>query len=142
MANYEQDTYAWAYEQAALLKAGRFSELDIEHLVEEIESVGNSEKKELKNRMIILISHFLKWQFQPGKRGNSWVRTIRTQRREILLHLKENPSLKQKLTDTEWIYNTWLSAVDKAEDETGLINLPMSSLWDFNEILEEGWLPK
>jgi hypothetical protein len=65
---YEEDFYAWANQQAALLRAGKRSEADIELIAEEIESLGKSEKRELVSRLNILILHFLKWQFQPPRR--------------------------------------------------------------------------
>ena len=68
-ALYDQDFYAWANEQAALLRAGKLSAADIEHIAEEIESMGKTEKRELVNRLAVLMLHLLKWQFQPGLRG-------------------------------------------------------------------------
>jgi len=68
---YETDFYAWANEQAALLRAGKLSAADIEHIAEEIESMGNTEKRALISRLTVLLLHLLKWQFQSGLRGNS-----------------------------------------------------------------------
>ena len=65
---YERDFYAWANKQAALLRAGKLSEADVEHIAEEIESMGRAEKRELINRLAVLLSHLLKWQYQPGHR--------------------------------------------------------------------------
>lgn len=73
---YETDVIAWANEQARLLRAGLLSQLDIEHIADEIEDVGKSEKREIRNRMALLLAHLLKWQYQPIYRGNSWIRTI------------------------------------------------------------------
>ena len=70
---YDRDFYAWANEQAALLRAGRLTEADIENIAEEIESMGRSEKRELVGRLAILLQHLLKWQFQPGRRSASWL---------------------------------------------------------------------
>ena len=70
-ATYEKDVIAWANEQAALLRAGRFSALDIEHIAEEIEDVGKSERREFVSRMAVLLAHLLKWQYQPERRGAS-----------------------------------------------------------------------
>ena len=67
MSLYEQDFYQWIEEQAALLKAGALSQLDVENLIEEVESMGKSQKKELYSRLIILISHLLKWDYQPDQ---------------------------------------------------------------------------
>lgn len=94
---YEVDFYAWTQEQAALLSNGQWHSLDIENLVEEIESLGKQQKQELRNRLGVLVGHLLKWEFQPELRGKSWRATIREQRTKIQLHLKENPSLKSYL---------------------------------------------
>ena len=91
---YEVDFYAWTQEQSALLSRGQWKSLDIENLVEEIESLGKQQKQELRNRLGILIGHLLKWEFQPELRGKSWRSTIVEQRDRITLHLKDNPSLK------------------------------------------------
>ena len=96
---YEQDFYAWANEQAALLRSGRVSDADLEHIAEEIESMGRSEKRELINRLKVLLAHLLKWQFQPTLRGTSWRLTIEDQRQEVAEHLADNPSLKAMLPE-------------------------------------------
>jgi hypothetical protein len=62
---YEVDFYAWTQEQSSLLSRGQWQSLDIENLVEEIESLGKQQKQELRNRLAILIGHLLKWDFQP-----------------------------------------------------------------------------
>jgi hypothetical protein len=91
---YESDFYAWANEQATLLREGRFAEADVENIADEIESLGRSEKRDLVNRLAVLLAHLLKWQFQPVWRGKSWRLTIKEQRRRLSEHLDENPSLK------------------------------------------------
>jgi hypothetical protein len=94
---YDVDFYAWTQEQSILLSRGQWQSLDIENLVEEIESLGKQQKQELRNRLSVLIGHLLKWEFQPELRGKSWKATIREQRNRINLHLKDNPSLKSYL---------------------------------------------
>ncbi|MFZ4728264.1 MAG: DUF29 domain-containing protein [Pseudanabaena sp.] len=96
---YEVDFYAWTQEQSALLSRGQWQSLDIENLVEEIESLGKQQKQELRNRLGVLIGHLLKWEFQPELRGKSWRSTIIEQRDRIKLHLKDNPSLKSYLDE-------------------------------------------
>ncbi|WPL19317.1 hypothetical protein Thiowin_04434 [Thiorhodovibrio winogradskyi] len=72
----EADIIAWANEQAGLLRSRRFDQLDIAHLVEEIEDVGKSEQRELASRMAVLLAHLLKWAYQCERRTPSWKRTI------------------------------------------------------------------
>ena len=81
---YETDVVAWANEQAAFVRAGRLDMMDLENIAEEIEDVGKSEQREISSRMAVLLMHLLKWQYQPGRRGNSWARTIKIQRKSLL----------------------------------------------------------
>ena len=80
---YETDFYAWTQQQAKLLKTKTWGELDTANLIEEIESLGRKERQELRNRLGILLGHLLKWQYQPHHRSNSWLATIREQRRRL-----------------------------------------------------------
>jgi hypothetical protein len=138
---YATDILAWANEQAALLRAGRFSEIDVAHIAEEIEDVGKSERRELASRMAVLLTHLLKWQYQPGRRGSSWQRTIREQRRALGAYLRETPSLKASLSDPNWWESIWADAVAKAVDETGLDLFPDDCLWSIDQILSPNFYP-
>ena len=142
MPTYEQDVLVWATEQARLLRAGCFDQLDIEHLAEEIEDVGKSEQRELANRMAVLLVHLLKWQRQPERRGTSWQLTIRNQRRGIRRRVQETPSLKAKLDSREWWDGVWEDAVAQAAQETGLADFPETCPWAREAILDEAWLPE
>src|ERR1700734_3336055 len=86
--SYDKDVILWSQEQARLLRAGRFAELDVEHLADEIEDVGKSEKRELASRVAVLLAHLLKWRVQPKNRGASWQATINDQRKRIALAIK------------------------------------------------------
>ena len=142
MQTYEHDIVAWAQEQARLLRAGQYEFLDIEHLAEEIEDVGRSEQRELASRMARLLAHLLKWQYQPERRGTSWQRTIREQRRSLQRRLQKTPSLKAMLTDPDWCMDSWADAVAQAADETGLADFPEHCPWSwYEEVLREDWLP-
>lgn len=138
---YETDVVAWANEQAALLRSGKLSQLDIANIAEEIEDVGKSEKRELASRMAVLLAHLLKWQFQAGRRGSSWQRTIREQRKSILLRVRKTPSLKSCLTDSEWIEEVWSDAVAAAAEETGLDGFPDECIWNSEQILSADFYP-
>ena len=138
---YDTDIVAWANEQARLIRAGRFDLLDLEHIAEEIEDVGKSEQRELANRMAVLLMHLLKWHHQPERRGNSWARTIREQRRGVRRRLEKTPSLKAMTADAAWWEDVWSDAVARAADETGRDDFPEVCPWAESEILGEGWLP-
>ena len=71
MISYDNDFYSWTQERAELLKNGRFSELDIDNLIEEVEPMGRSEKRELESRLTILLLHLLKWKYQEVRRGKA-----------------------------------------------------------------------
>ena len=94
---YDLDFYAWANEQAALLRSGRLSDADIGHIAEEIESMGKSEKRELVSRLEVLLMHLLKWQFQPERRSRSWEVSIANNRDRLDEHLIDNPSLRSQV---------------------------------------------
>ena len=136
---YEKDIIVWATEQAALLRAGKLSALDIEHIAEEIEDVGKSEKRALSSRMAVLLSHLLKWEYQADRRSKSWTGTIDDQRKRIALALKATPSLRASLTDEDWLEEAWLDARSQARIETGLDNFPESCPWTMDQILSTTW---
>ncbi len=115
---YKTDFYAWTQEQAELLQLGKLNALDIENLVEEIQSLGKQQKQELRNRLGVLIGHLLKWQYQPEFRSKSWRVTIREQRRRIKEHLLENPSLKSYLNQA--ISEAFQDGIDLVLKETPL----------------------
>ncbi|MBF0241368.1 MAG: DUF29 domain-containing protein [Desulfamplus sp.] len=140
---YEDDIIEWSKEQANLLRSGNLSAIDIEHIAEEIEDVGKSEQRELANRMVVLMTHLLKWHFQPARQGSSWERTIKEQRNSILRRLKNTPSLKKSLTDEEWLADIWLDARLAAEKETQIDfdKFPNELMWKIDTILTDSWLP-
>jgi hypothetical protein len=115
---YDQDFYLWIETTSKQLKAGKFAEIDLENLIEEIESMGKSEKRELKSRLIVLLMHFLKWQYQPEKRSESWRSTITEQRICIELLLEDSPSLQPLLI--EKFVDCYEKARLKASEETGI----------------------
>nr|WP_166143901.1 DUF29 domain-containing protein [Methylosinus sp. RM1] len=138
---YETDFYAWAKEQAALLRAGRLSAADLENIAEEIDSMGRSEKRELVSRLSVLLARLLKWRFQPALRGNSWRLSIREQRLRIRRHLEDNPSLKA-LLDVAMAEGYELAAI-VAQRETGLGDdaFPPTCPWPFDRAIAADFWP-
>lgn len=139
---YEQDVVAWANEQAALLRTGKLSVIDAEHIAEEIEGVGRSEQRALASRMTVLLAHLLKWEFQPALRGKSWQRTIAVQRKDIAYDLRKMPSLKTCLTDEEWLDLVWTKAIVVASNETGLDAFPDTCAWNMEQVLNADFFPQ
>lgn len=139
---YESDYYGWTLEQAELIKNKRLDDVDFEHLVEELESMGASERRELLNRLRVLLAHLLKWKYQPEYRGRSWVNTIREQRRMIPVHLKQNPSLKGKLD--EFMLDGYELGRGVAADETGLPESTFPELcpWTFEQAMSAEFWPE
>ena len=139
---YDTDFYAWANEQAALLRSGKLSEADIAHIAEEIESMGRTEKRELVNRLAVLLAHLLKWKFQPNLRSRNWRLTIREQRKAVADHMADNPSLKSR-TD-EAMTTAYGSAVIEAAKETSIDEdgFPKVCPWRFEEATDEGFWPE
>lgn len=139
---YNKDFSAWAHLQADLLKSKDFNHLDLMHLIEEVEDMGNQNKHELKNRLIILIMHLLKWKLQPERKGNSWYQTIANQRIDIAELLEDNPSLKHFLP--EIFPKAYGVAVSKASLETGINKkaFPLKCIWDIEQILDEEFFPE
>ena len=138
---YDSDVYGWAIKNAELIRQGRFDDIDVENVAEEIESVGKSEKRALESRLTILLTHLLKWRFQSDRRGRSWQLTVKEQRLAVARNLRKNPSLKPSLD--EIIADAYQSARVIAARETGLDenvfpeNCPFSS----EQVLEQSYLP-
>lgn len=140
---YDQDFYAWTQHQAELLRSGQLSKLDIENLIEEIESLGKQQQQELRNRLGVLLGHLLKWRYQPEAQSKSWAATIREQRREIQDLLEDNPSLKPYLAEA--VTRGYRKGLDLVNRETPINpdQLPQSCPFTQVEIFEEpvNWQP-
>jgi hypothetical protein len=140
-ATYENDFFAWTQHQAELLRAGRFHEMDVEHLIEEVVSLGERDKREVRSRLILVLMHLLKWQYQPSHRSSSWRGTINEQRSELSLLFEDSPSLRR--VATEHFERCYVLARKRAADETGLsLNIfPERSPWPLEQSLTLGFLP-
>lgn len=139
---HDQDFFRWTQQQAELIRQGRFAELDAEHLVEELDSMGARERRELMNRLALLLAHLLKWQAQPERRGNSWRLTIKVQRLEISELLNENPSFKPGLP--ERLTEAYEKAVLLAAREIGADEsaFPRHSPFTLEQTLDGAYFPE
>ena len=139
MIAYEQDYHAWTQQTAELLRQGCFADIDIAHLVEELEDMGASKERELENRLSILLAHLLKWRYQPERRGNSWRLTIKEQRQRIMRVLRKNPSLKAGLDET--CRDAYSDAILIAARETGLPEalFPQDSPFNWEQTVGDHW---
>ncbi|AFY75955.1 protein of unknown function DUF29 [Pleurocapsa sp. PCC 7327] len=138
---YDKDFYLWLKGTAQKLRDRDFSNLDIDNLVEEIESMGRSEKRELYNRLIVLLMHLLKWKYQASYRSNSWISAIIEQRRQIEKLLLDSPSLKPTLEET--FEQCYQKARRDAASETGLAiaTFPEQSPFSILETLSDDYFP-
>lgn len=138
---YQEDYYGWLQENAQLIREKRFSEIDVDNIVEELESMGKSEKRELSSHLTILLMHLLKWQYQTVKRSTSWRNTIAVQRIDIRELLEDSPSLKSEILDK--IATAYKKAKLAAEIETGIEkqNFPAECPFSLEQILDEEFLP-
>ena len=79
------------------MRTGKLAEADIEHIAEEVDSMGRTEKRELISCLTVLLLHLLKWRYPPSRRGQSSQASIANQRDDIADHLDDNPSLNPLL---------------------------------------------
>lgn len=138
---YTADLCLWTEEQAALLRARRWAELDSANIAEEIESLGGSQKSEIRSRLAVLLMHLLKWEFQPEKRKYGWRATIIEQRLQIDGLIDLSPSLRS------WpgavLDKAYRLAIGAAAGETGLpeTTFPNTCLYSLAQILDLGFYP-
>lgn len=121
-ASYEGDFHAWAFEQAALMRALAPKTLDVENIAEELEALGRGERRAVVARWRLIIQHLLKWQYQPEKRSRSWFSTISRERDQLRMLEAESPSLAARAV--ELIESVYDLAVRATVRET---NLPRST---------------
>lgn len=139
---YEKDFYAWTIHNAKLLREGKLSEVDIEHVAEEIESMGKGERRELVNRLAVLIAHLLKWKYQAIRRSRSWKLTIKEQRVQLTHLFEESPSLKHEIEPR--LKDAYEQAVIIAERETALEEktFPKTCPFDLKQCLNQNFFPE
>lgn len=138
---YEQDYYLWLQHTLKLLREDKLSELDIPHLIEEIEDMGRSEKRAVESNLVVILMHLLKYQYQPSKRSNSWKASIREHRRRLRRLLQDSPSLQPYFKEV--FQECYQDAREQASDETGLPleTFPIESPFTPEETVNRDYLP-
>jgi hypothetical protein len=138
---HDVDFYAWALENAALLRDGRLSEVDIEHVAEELESMGRSERRELGSRLAIIFAHLLKWAHPSGRQSASWRNTIKVQRLDACGVLADNPSLRAQADDI--VTAAYEKGKLLAANETGFDerSFPGHCPWTLEQVLDPDYWP-
>jgi hypothetical protein len=141
---YEQDFFEWTQTTAALLRQGKWHEIDSESVAEELASLGKRDRRELGSRLEVLIMHLLKWCYQPEQRehSHSWSDTIWDQRRELTLLLDDSSSLRRH--GPLLLQQRYPHARQKALNETRLPEqaLPQECPWTVEQILDNGFWPE
>jgi len=138
---YEQDLFAWTQQQVNLLTHQRWHELDVENLIDELEGMARRDRREMINRLIILIAHLLKWKFQPDHQSGSWRGSIQEQRLQPNGLLEDSPSLHQQFIES--LEKAYPQAVKLASKETELptTKFPNECPYEFAQLLDEDFLP-
>ncbi|WAS04565.1 DUF29 domain-containing protein [Gloeomargaritales cyanobacterium VI4D9] len=139
---YEQDFYLWLEETAELLKTGKFEKLDIENLIEEIESMGRSEKQALRSNLEVILMHLLKYKYQPEKRSNSWRYTLLEHRRRLQDIFQFSPSLRRYFLETFPYCYQGARKLASVETEMAITTFPLASPFTPEQVLDEDFLPE
>jgi hypothetical protein len=139
---YDRDFFEWTQCNAALLRAGQLDQADIQHIAEELEDMGKSERRRLESRLEVLLQHLLKWQIQPNRRSTSWQTTILLQRRELVKLLNESPSLRRVLSEN--LPEAYEGGRLRAVRETGLrrSTFPEECPFTLAQILDSEFFPE
>lgn len=137
---YDRDFVLWTEEMARLLRERRFDQLDVGNLAEEVESMGKRDRREVENRLEVLLMHLIKWQIQPGRRTGSWRATINLQRGRLDKVMRDSPSLRRVLSSA--LSQTYQRAKEHALQEAGMqLDLPTACPFTIEQILDTGFLP-
>lgn len=141
---YETDFVAWADETAKLLREQAFSQLDLNALIEEVESLARVDRKAIRTQLERLLHHLLKWTYDSASRsraGRGCIVTTNNARDEIEALIEDSPSLRSY--PAEILDRAYAKAREKAADGTGLeLNaFPNTCPWPIETLLKRSWLP-
>ena len=138
---YEDDFVAWLEDQAQRARRGEVDALDLENIAEELEGMARSDRREIRNRLIVLLTHLLKYVFQPRRRSSSWVSTIVEQRTRIATVIDDSPSLRP--FPGSIMEQCYSEARSRAALETRLSEraFPEGCPFAIGEVLDPRWLP-
>jgi Domain of unknown function DUF29 len=139
---YEQDFVTWLEEQARHLRRGEIDALDPENIAEELEGMARSDRREIRNRLTVLLAHLLKHQLQPRRRSSSWLGTIGEQRSRTRTVIDDSPSLRGYPASV--IGQCYAEARSRTALETRLHDhvFPEDCPFGIDEVLDPSWLPQ
>ena len=139
----DDDFHGWLLDQASALRDQRYKTLDWSNLAEELEAMARKDRTELRSHLQNLLSHLLKWAYQPSRRTNSWKATIDVSRDRIEDLLEESPSLQTELNKLFSESKAYARAVrDAVTDTGGQLHFPSQSPWTLDKVLEPDFLPE
>lgn len=140
-ADYEDDYYLWVYQQVELLRLGRFRELDLPNLIEEVEDMGRSLWRSFESHYRVLLIHLLKWEHQPHRRTRSWLVSIGRERRNLDREERDNTTLRNEARNL--LEEAYRAARREAAEETGLpiATFPSECPYRLEQVRDEEWLP-
>ena len=138
---YLADFSLWINQTAALLRERRWHEVDLPHLIEEVEDLGKSERRGIASQLTRLLLHLLKWQYQPQRRSDSWLDSITDARTQIELAIEDSPSLKGY--PSEQLEESYQRARRQAAKQTDIefSLFPDTCPYASEDVLAEDWLP-
>jgi len=134
--SYEEDYAAWLEGQLRLLRERRFDELDLLHLIDEIGDLGTSNFKAFVSAIEIVVAHMLKWDYQPERRGNSWIASIEEHRARILQELEDSPSYRSRISDAMRRAYRPARALAAKETDLPLGRFPKDCPYGWSDVLE------
>ncbi|WP_017315197.1 DUF29 domain-containing protein [Mastigocladopsis repens] len=139
---YLTDFNAWIDQTAQFLRERRWHEIDVEHLIQEVEDLGKSERRGIASQLTRLLLHLLKWQYQPQRRSDSWLDSITDARTQIELAIEDSPSLKNY--PAEKLEESYQRARHQAAKQTNMqiSAFPEECPYPLELVLDEDWLPK
>lgn len=138
---YEEDFVAWLEDQASRARRGDIESLDLENIAEELDGMARSDRREIRNRLTVLLVHLLKHKFQPARRSRGWRATIAEQRQRITAVIEDSPSLAP--FPASILVRCYVDARTQAALETGLpeTGFPETCPFPVEEVLGSRYLP-
>lgn len=139
---YLTDFNVWIDQTVQSLREQRWQDIDVAHLIEEVEGLGKSERRAIASQLTRLLLHLLKWQYQPQRRSDSWLDSITDARTQIELAIADSPSLKNY--PAEQLEESYQRARRQAAKQTSLeiSEFPNTCPYALAPVLSEDWLPE
>ncbi|MEG3438466.1 DUF29 domain-containing protein [Pannus brasiliensis CCIBt3594] len=137
---YLADFNSWVTQTTRLLRESRWHEIDVTHLIEEVENFGKSERRAIASQLTRLLRHLLKWQYQPQRRSDSWLDSITDARTQIELVIEDSPSLRSY--PAEQLEESYQRARRQAASQTGMEISVFPDVCPYSPelVLAEDWL--